>query len=132
MTKKSAVAAFVLAALFATPAFAQPPTRAWSVAQLLGDCNAAARLDAANATNDFSHVRNTDYMDSAACAGYLVETMDSLSDNYEINVANARQAINIFRKYLNDHLEINPGMPARQAVISALLSCGVMTRRARN
>jgi hypothetical protein len=126
MKTKIAVAAFVLAALFAAPAFAQP------VSQLLGDCNAAARIDAANASNDFSHVRNTDYMDGAACAAYFVETLDSLSENYEINVVNARQVIKIFRKYLNDHLEINPDMPARQAVISALLSSGVMTRRARN
>jgi hypothetical protein len=99
-----------------------------SVSQLQEHCEASARTDAAAATNDRSHLKDTDLTESMVCVGYILGTMDSLLDDssaYDIvGALHAGQAANIFLKYLQEHPEINRDKSARSVLISSWVSAG--------
>jgi hypothetical protein len=106
-----------------------------SVAQLQEQCQANTRLAAADATNDRSHLKETDWAAGAACLGYVLGTIDAIlaggifvnskdgktvySHYYVPDSITGGQGCSVFLKYLQNHPEANVQKSARSVLIQS-------------
>jgi hypothetical protein len=122
-----------------------------SVAQLQEECQANTRLATADATNDRSHLKETDWASGAACLGYVLGTIDAIlaggifvnskdgktvySHYFVLESVTAGQGYAVFLKYLQNHPEANVQKSARSVLMlswidAKLISVSVLSAEA--
>jgi hypothetical protein len=138
---------FLIAAVclgFAGTAAAQDSSKfAVSASALRDQCQATVRMQIAHDTNDHSHVKDLDPLDSSACLGYVLGTIDAIlaggvfvksADGktsayiYRFTASiHAGQAEEVFMKYLQDHPETEMQVSARSVLILSWLNAKLLT-----